>query len=67
MASPTYPQVGGNAFAQGCEMARSTITNFYTVLNEKLGLNPDERGLTDQLLYHLIAKVPVHVVCDKNL
>lgn len=67
MTSPTYPQVGGNAFAQGCEVARSAITDFYTALNARLGLNPDERGLTDQLLYYLTDRVPVHVVGDKNV
>ncbi|KAI0091727.1 hypothetical protein BDY19DRAFT_904340 [Irpex rosettiformis] len=59
--SSTYPQVGANAFAQGCEVSRSAITDFYTALNARLGLNPDERGLTDQLLYHLTGRVPVNV------
>ncbi|KAI0761890.1 hypothetical protein BC629DRAFT_1597194 [Irpex lacteus] len=47
--------------APGCEAARSAITAFFTALNARLGLNPDERGLTDQLLYYLTARVPVHV------
>lgn len=67
MPSTSYPQVGANAFAQGCEAARSAITAFFTALNARLGLNPDERGLTDQLLYYLTARVPVHVVCTTNL
>lgn len=66
MSSTSYPQVGANAFAQGCEAARRAITAFFTALTTRLGLNPDERGLTDQLLYHLTDRVPVHVVCTTN-
>jgi len=53
-----YPQIGANAFAQGCELARTTITAFYTALYNSLALNPDERGLTDQLLFQLLKRVP---------
>jgi hypothetical protein len=62
MAAPDYPQVGANVFAQGCEAGRTKITQIFGALNDRLNINPDERGLTDQLLYNITDRVLINVV-----
>jgi hypothetical protein len=62
MAAPEYPQVGANVFAQGCEAGRAKITQIFGALNDRMNINPDERGLIDQLLYHITDKVLINVV-----
>ena len=61
MANP-YPQVGANTFAQGVESGRTQITQIFAALNDRLNINPDERGLTDQLLYNITQRVLINVV-----
>ncbi|THG94452.1 hypothetical protein EW026_g7021, partial [Hermanssonia centrifuga] len=56
MADP-FPQVGNNEFTQGCELARNTLHPFFTLFYQSLNAVPDERGLTDQLLFQLTRKV----------
>ncbi|THG94454.1 hypothetical protein EW026_g7022 [Hermanssonia centrifuga] len=56
MADP-YPQIGSNEFAQGCELARNTLHPFFNLFYQSLHAVPDERGLTDQLLFQLTRKV----------